>query len=55
MLVPGTPNKADVCSDPHEDEFERTFIDDDGVRWFAIPNTKGPSAFCEWAHEVADA
>ncbi len=51
MLIPGKPNKANLCSDPHEDEFEFTFVDDDGVRWFAIPTTK-PSAFVDWAREV---
>jgi len=51
MLVKGIPNKKDICSDPAETDFEYTLVDNDGIRWFAVP-TETPSAFVEWARYV---
>lgn len=47
------PNKANLVSDPQDDGFEYTVIDDDGVAWYAAPTEK-PSAFVKWVPIPAD-
>lgn len=41
------PNRANLVSDPQEEGFAYTIIDDDGISWYAAP-TERPSAFVKW-------